>query len=55
MAVKAINDIVELNGLILTLLVFGIYLRITELNPSNPIIEQRATTIKRAIKEIRKI
>jgi len=37
------------------LLVFGAYLRIMELDPSNLIIKQRATTIKRAMKEIRKI
>ena len=39
MAIKAINDIVRSNGLILTLLVFGAYFKITELNPSNLIIE----------------
>jgi hypothetical protein len=30
MAVKAINDIVRPDGLVLTLLVFGLYLRITD-------------------------
>ena len=39
MAVKAINDIIESNKLIPTLLVFGAYLKITELDPPNPIIK----------------
>jgi len=30
MAIKAINNIVKLDGLILTLLVFGAYLQITD-------------------------
>ena len=55
MAVKAINNTVESNRLIPTLLVFGAYLRMTELNFSNPIVEYRATTIKKAIKEVRKL
>ena len=38
-AIKAINNIVRLNGLILTLLVFGAYLRMTELDPSNLIVK----------------
>ena len=55
MAVKAINDTVGPNGLIPTLLVFGAYPRMTELDPPNPTVEQRAATIKRAMKEICKI
>jgi len=39
MTVKAINDIIEPNELILTLLVFGAYLKITELDSPNPIIK----------------
>lgn len=39
MAIKVINDIVGLNELILMLLIFEAYLKITELNPPNPIIK----------------
>ena len=37
--IKAINDIIRLNGLIPTLLVFGAYLRMTELDPPNLIVK----------------
>jgi hypothetical protein len=33
MAVKAINNTAGLNGLVPTLLVYGVYLRISNLNP----------------------
>ena len=52
---KVINNTVKSNRLILILLVFRVYLKITELDPPNPIVKQRATIIKKAIKEIRKI
>ena len=55
MVIKAINDIIRSNGLIPMLLIFGAYLRITELDLSNLTIEQKATTIKKAIKKLRKI
>jgi len=38
-AIKAINNIIKLNKLILTLLVFKAYLKITKLNFPNPIIK----------------
>ena len=38
-AIKAINNIIKLNKLIPTLLVFRAYLKITELNPLNLIVE----------------
>lgn len=37
--IKAINDIIKLNELIPTLLVFGAYFKITELDPFNSIIK----------------
>ena len=37
--IKAINDIIRLNGLIPTLLVFGAYLRMMELDPPNLIVK----------------
>jgi hypothetical protein len=42
MAVKAVNDSVGLNKIVLTLLVFGLYLRITEIDPPSPTIAKRA-------------
>jgi len=39
MVIKVINDIVESNELILMLLIFRAYLKITELDSSNPTIE----------------
>ena len=55
MAIKAVNDSAGLNGLIPTLLVFGAFPRITELNPPAPSIAVRAIVIKKAINEIAKI
>jgi hypothetical protein len=39
---KAANNLINLNSLILTLLVYSIYLQITEYNPPSLIISQRA-------------
>jgi hypothetical protein len=55
MTFKAINDTAGPNGLILTLLVFGAYLRIAESDALSPIITQRANAIKRAIEAIYKL
>src|SRR5204863_651770 len=55
MALKAVNDTAGPNGLIPTLLVFGAYPRMTEMDPPNPSIQQRAETIKRAMIEVRQI
>jgi len=38
MAVKVINDTASPNGLVLTLLVYGTYLRIGKLDPPTPSI-----------------
>jgi hypothetical protein len=54
MIIKAINDIVKLDELVLTLLVFEIYSRIHIMNLSTSSINQRAMTIKKAMTEIRK-
>jgi hypothetical protein len=42
MSFKATNDLVSLNSLILTLLVYGAYPRIIKYDPPSPIISQRA-------------
>ena len=55
MAVKAVNDTAGPDGLIPTLLVFGAYPQMTELDPPTPSMTQRATAIKRAMDEISKI
>jgi hypothetical protein len=55
MAFKAINDSVGPDRLILILLVYSAYPRMTEFDTSVPIIIQRANTIKKAITEIQKL
>ena len=55
MAVKAVNDSAGPNGLIPTLLVFGAFPRMTELDPPAPSIATRAMAIKKAMNEIAKI
>ena len=55
MAVKAINDTTSPDGLVLTLLVFGTYPRITNLDPPAPSIIVRATAVRKAIAEIAKL
>jgi hypothetical protein len=55
MAVKAINDIAGPDGITPTLLVFGTFPRMSELNPPAPSIAQRATAIKKAMAEITKL
>jgi hypothetical protein len=52
MAFKAINDIVRPNRLVLILLVYSAYLRITEYNPLSLSVAQRALAIKKAIVEV---
>jgi hypothetical protein len=55
MAFKAINNIASPNGLILTLLVFGAYLRIVESDSLSLLVTQRASVIKRVMEAIRKL
>ena len=52
MAFKAINDTAGPDGLVPTLLVFGIYPRIVESAALSPTIIQQAAAIKKAIVEI---
>ena len=54
MSFKAINDSVGPNGLVPTLLVFGAYPRMTELDAPSPSISQRAMAMKKAMDEVRK-
>ena len=55
MAVKAVNDTAGPDGLVPTLLVFGAYPRMSELDPPSPSITQRAAAIRKAMEEITKI
>jgi hypothetical protein len=50
MAVKAINDTAGPNGLVLTLLVFGSYPRMTIIDPIYTMIQEQSKAIKNAIK-----
>ena len=55
MAVKAVNDTAGLDGLVPTLLVYGAYLRISNLDPPALSIMERAATIQKAIAKIIKL
>jgi len=55
MAVKAINNTAGPNGLVPTLLVYGAYLRISNLYPPTPSIIERAAIIRKAMAEIVKL
>jgi hypothetical protein len=55
MAFKAINNLAGPDGLVLTLLVFKAYLRITESDAPSSTVAQKATAIKKAMAEIHKL
>jgi hypothetical protein len=55
MAVKAVNDSAKPDRIVLTLLVFGLYLKITEIDPPLPIITKRAEAICATTKEVRRL
>ena len=55
MAVKAINDTAGRNGLVSTLLVFGVYPCMSEFDSPIPTITQRAAVIKNAMKVVQKV
>jgi hypothetical protein len=52
MVVKAINDIVRLDRLVLTLLVFRAYLQMTNIDPLSPSVTKRVEAICIAMKEV---
>jgi hypothetical protein len=54
MTFKVINDSIEFNDLISTLLIFEIYFRMIEMNASSSIIIQRAIAMKKTMNEVRK-
>lgn len=55
MVVKAVNNIAGLDSLVLTLLVFGAYPHMYNMDPPTPTIIQRATAIKKVMEQVRKI
>jgi hypothetical protein len=54
MTFKIINDSIEFDELIFTLLVFDVYFRMIEMNASSFTITQRAIAMKKAMKEVQK-
>ena len=52
MAVKAINDLAGPDGIVPTLLVFGVYPRITKIDALLLSITKRAKAIRAATKEV---
>ena len=55
MAVKAVNNTTSPDGLVPTLLVYGAYLRISNLDPPTPSITERAAIIRKAMAKIVKL
>ena len=55
MAVKAINNIASLDGLVPTFLVYGAYLKISKLDSSAPSITEQAAVIQKAMAKIVKL
>jgi hypothetical protein len=55
MIVKAINDTIDLDELMFTLLIFNVYSRMHVMNSSTSSINQRTMTIKKAMIGIKKI
>ena len=55
MAVKAVNDTAGPDGLVFILLVYGAYLRMSNLDPPAPSVTDRAVIIRKARAEIVKL
>jgi hypothetical protein len=55
MAVKAINDSAGPDGIVLTLLVFGVYSRLTKIDLPSSLVTKRAEAIYIANKEVRRL
>jgi hypothetical protein len=54
-AVKAINDLAGPNSIVLTLLVFSVYPRLTKIDPSSSLVTKRTEAICTATKEVRRL
>ena len=55
MAVKAVNDLVGPNGIVPTLLVFSVYLRLTKMDPLSLSVTKRIEAIRAVTKEVRRL
>jgi hypothetical protein len=55
MAVKAINDLAGPDGIVPTLLVFGAYLWLTEIDPPSSSVTKKAEAICVATKKVRRL
>ena len=55
MAIKAVNNTTSPNRLVLILLVYGVYLWMSNLDPSAPSVIDRAAVIQKAMAEIVKL
>ena len=55
MAFKAINDTAGPDGIVPTLLVFGAYPRLVESDTPSLTVSHRATVLKKAMEEVRKL
>lgn len=55
MIVKVIDDTAGPDGLVPTLLVFGTYPRMHDLDPPSPSIVQRSEAIRKTMEDVRKI
>ena len=55
MAIKAVNNTAGPNGLVPTLLVYGAYLRMSNLGPPTPSITEWAAAIRKVIAKIAKL
>jgi hypothetical protein len=54
MAVKAINNSAEPNGIVPTLLVFGAYSQLIKINPPSSLVTKRVEAIYIATKKVRR-
>jgi hypothetical protein len=55
MTVKAVNNLAGPNKIVLTLLIFGLYLKITEIDTPSPTIAKRAEVICAVTKKVRRL
>ena len=55
MAVKAVNDLVGSDRIVPTLLVFGVYLWLTKMDPLSLSVTKRTEAICVVIKEVRRL
>jgi hypothetical protein len=53
MTLKTLNDFVDLNELVSTLLVFDAYSKMTKMNASSSIITQRSIAMRKIMNEVR--